>query len=403
MRLTLKFAVCAALIAYSSAAVAQSKYDAGASDSEIKVGNIMPYSGPVSALSIVGKAEAAYFKMVNEQGGINGRKINFISYDDAYSPPKTVEQARRLVEDDEVLFIAGSFGTAGNSAIQKYMNAKRVPQIFIASAADKWADPKHFPWSMGWMPSSRSEARYYAKYIIKNISDAKVAVLYQNDDFGKEYLIGLKEGLGDKASSMLVAEVAYEVTSPTIESQIVLIKSKEATVLINAATPKFAAQAIKKVGELGWKPVQFVTNASSQIASVMRPAGLDNAQGILSVQYIKDPGDQEWRDDPDVKEWREFMQRYYPDGNKDDSQTIWGYGVAKAVAQVIRQCGNELTRENVMRQAANLDFYNGVTLPGIKIKTGPGDFKPIEQFQMMRVKGDNWERFGEIIGEPTSE
>ncbi|MBR1301083.1 ABC transporter substrate-binding protein [Bradyrhizobium sp. AUGA SZCCT0042] len=403
MRLTTNFAVCAALIVYSSAAIAQSKYDAGASDSEIKVGNIMPYSGPVSALSIVGKAEAAYFKMINEQGGINGRKINFISYDDAYSPPKTVEQARRLVEDDEVLFMAGSFGTAGNSAIQKYMNAKRVPQIFIASAADKWADPKHFPWSMGWMPSSRSEARYYAKYIIKNISNAKVAVLYQNDDFGKEYLIGLKEGLGDKASSMLVAEVAYEVTSPTIESQIVLIKSKEPTVLINAATPKFAAQAIKKVGELGWKPVQFVTNASSQINSVMKPAGLDNAQGILSVQYIKDPGDQEWRDDPDVKEWREFMQRYYPDGNKDDSQTIWGYGVAKAIAQVIRQCGNELTRENVMRQAANLDFYNGVTLPGIKIKTGPGDFKPIEQFQMMRVKGDNWERFGEIIGEPTSE
>ncbi|MFK4539739.1 branched-chain amino acid transport system substrate-binding protein [Bradyrhizobium ottawaense] len=405
MRPNMLCAAGAALICHfvATAALAQSKYDAGASDTEIKIGNIMPYSGPVSALSIVGKAEAAYFKMLNEQGGINGRKINFISYDDAYSPPKTVEQARRLVEDDEILFMAGSFGTAGNSAIQKYMNAKKVPQIFIASAADKWADPKRFPWSMGWMPSSRSEARTYASYILKNIPDAKVAILYQNDDFGKEYLIGLKEGLGEKASSMLVAEVAYEVTSPTIESQVVLIKSKEPKVLVNAATPKFAAQAIKKVGELGWKPVQFLTNASSQFASVLRPAGLDNAQGILSVQYIKDPADPAWRDDPDVQEWRAFMQRYYPDGNKDDSQTLWGYGVGKAIAQVIRQCGNDLTRENVMRQAANLNYYNGVTLPGVKIKTSPTDFRPLEQFQMMRVNGENWERFGEIVGETSSD
>jgi branched-chain amino acid transport system substrate-binding protein len=405
MRLTLTIAACAGFFAYSYAmpALGQSKYDTGASDSEIKIGNMMPYSGPVSALSVVGKAEAAYFKMINEQGGIGGRKINFISYDDGYSPPKTVEQARRLVEGDEILFMAGSFGTAGNTAIHKYMNGKKVPQLFVASAAEKWADPLHFPWTMGWMPSSKSEARVYAKYIRKNFPDAKVAILYQNDDFGKEYLTGLKEGLGDEASTMLVAEVAYEVTSPTIESQVVLIKSKEPTVFLNAATPKFAAQAIKKIGELGWKPVQFVSNASTQINSVMKPAGLDNAQGVMSMQYMKSAMDPQWKDDPDMKEWISFMDRYYPDGNKDDSQTIWGYGVAKAIAQVIRQCGNDLTRENVMRQAASLDYYNGVTLPGIKIKTGPSDFRPLEQFQMMRVKGDSWERFGEIVDESSSE
>jgi len=393
----------AAILAFAASAVAQKKYDPGATDTEIKVGNTNPYSGPASPYGTVGKTQVGYFKMINDQGGINGRKINFISYDDAYSPPKTVEQARRLVESDEILFMAGSFGTAGNSAIHKYMNAKKVPHIFVASAADKWADPTHFPWTMGWMPSSKSEARIYAKYILKNMPDAKIAILYQNDDFGKEYLAGLREGLGDKVSSMLVAEVAYEVTSPTIESQIVLVKSKEPTVFVNAATPKFAAQAIKKTGELGWKPVQFVTNASSQINSVMKVAGLGNAQGIMSVQYMKDAKDPQWRDDPEMKEWAAFMDRYYTDGNKDDSQTIWGYGVARAIAQIVRQCGNDLTRENVMRQAVSLDYYNGVTLPGIKIETSATDFRPLEQFQMMRVKGDSWERFGEIVGEATSE
>jgi branched-chain amino acid transport system substrate-binding protein len=384
-------------------AYAQKRYDLGASDTEVKVGNIMPYSGPVSALSVVGKAEAAYFKMINDQGGINGRIIKFISYDDAYSPPKTVEQARRLVESDEVLFLAGTFGTAGNTAIHRYMNAKKVPHIFVASAADKWADPKRFPWTMGWMPSSQGEARVYGRHILKNYPGAKIGVLYQNDDFGKEYLIGLRDSLGDKADSLIVAAESYEVASPTIDSQIALIKSRNPDVFVNIATPKFAAQAIKKIAELGWKPVQFVTNASYQINTTMRPAGLENAQGILSVQYMKAAGDPQWNDDPGMKGWLQFMDKYYPEGNKYDSQTIWGYGVARAIEQVIRQCGDDLTRENVMKQAANLNFYNGVTLPGIMIKTGATDFSPLDQFQMMRVKGDSWERFGELLSGSKSE
>lgn len=401
MRFVLALVACVSGTALlsNSAVVAQPAYDTGASDTEVKIGNIMPYSGPVSALSVVGKAQSAYFKMINDQGGVNGRLIRFISYDDAYSPPKAVEQARRLVEDDGILFMAGSLGTASNSAIRKYMNLKKTPHIFVASAAEKWADPIQFPWTMGWMPSSRNEARVYAKYILQHYPGAKVAILYQNDDFGKEYLIGLKEGLGENAAAMLVAEVPYEVTSPTIESQIVSIKSKDPTVVVNAATPKFAAQAIKKIGELGWKPVQFVSNTSTQISSVMKVAGLPFAQGVMSVQYMKDAHDPQWKEDPDIKQWVTFMDRYYKDGNKDDSQVLWGYGVAKAIVQLVRQCGDDLTRQNVMRQAASMNFYNGVTLPGINVKTSPTDFRPLEQFQMMRVAGETWERFGGIIGD----
>ena len=379
-------------------AAAEKKYDAGASDTEIKIGNTMPYSGPLSALSGTGKAEAAYYKMINARGGINGRKINFISYDDGYSPPKTVEQARRLVESDEVLFLASTFGTAPNSAIQKYMNAKKVPHLFVASAADKWSDPKNFPWTIGWMPSSRGEALVYAKYVLQNHPTAKIAVLFQNDDFGKDYLVGLREGLGEKAGQMIVMEAPYEVTSPTIDSQLVQIKAANPDIFLNFSSAKVAAQSIRKMAELGWKPIHILSAASTPIEGVMRPAGFDNAQGILSVQYMKSAKDPQWNDDPDMKEWITFMNEFFPEGNKDDSQTIWGYGVAKAVVQVLIQCGDELTRANVMKQAANLDFYNGVTLPGIRIKTSPTNFRPINQFQMMRFKDGSWLGFGPLLG-----
>jgi len=341
--------------------------------------------------------------MINEQGGINGRKINFISYDDGYSPPKTVEQARKLVESDEVLFIMNPLGTPGNTAIQKYMNAKKVPQLFVSTGAAKWADPQNFPWTMGWQPSYQGEARVYAKYILKEFPGKKIGILFQNDDFGKDYLIGLKEGLGDKAGSLIISEVPYEVTSPTVDSQIVQIKSANPDIFINIATPKFAAQAIKKVGELGWKPVHLVTNVSASVASVMKPAGYENGQGVLSAAYMKDPKDPTWNNDAAMNTWRAFMDKYYPEGDKDDGATVFGYGVAQGIAQVLKQCGDNLTRENIMKQAANLDFEIGIYLPGTRIKTSPTDFSPLEQLQMMRFKGESWELFGPLMsGEKSS-
>jgi branched-chain amino acid transport system substrate-binding protein len=383
--------------AMASTALAQKKYDPGATDTEIKIGNIMPYSGPASAYATIGKTEAAYFRKINEEGGINGRKINFISYDDAYSPPKTVEQARKLVESDEVLLIFNPLGTPGNSAIQKYMNAKKVPQIFVSSGAAKWNDPKNFPWTIGWQPSYQVEARIYAAYILKNYPGKTIGVLYQNDDFGKDYLIGLHEGLGDQASKLITIEASYETSSPTVDSQVVQIKAANPDIFINVATPKFAAQAIKKIGELNWTPVQFLTNVSVSVGSVMKPAGFENSQGILSAHYLKDPQEPQWNNDPAMIEWRAFMTKYYPEGDQQDVSTTFGYAVAKGLEQVLRQCKDDLTRENVMKQVANLNFEIGVFLPGTRIKTSPTDFAPLEQLQMVRFKGESWELFGPLM------
>ena len=388
---------CVLAITLAGPASAQKKYDPGATDTEIKIGNIMPYSGPASAYATIGKTEDAYFKKLNAEGGINGRKINFISYDDGYNPAKTVEQARKLVEADEVLLVFNPLGTPGNTAIQKYMNAKKVPQIFVSTGAAKWNDPKTFPWTIGWQPNYQTEARIYATYILKNHPGKTIGVMYQNDDFGKDYLTGLREGLGDQASKLIVVESSYETTSPTVDSQVVQIKTANPDIFINISTPKFAAQAIKKLGELKWTPIHFLTNVSVSVGSVMKPAGYENGQGVLSAAYLKDPKDPQWKDDAGLNEWRVFMTKWYPEGDQEDAATVFGYGVAKGLEQVLRQCKDDLSRENIMKQAANLNFEIGVYLPGTKIKTSPTDFAPLEQLQMMRFKGESWELFGPLM------
>jgi branched-chain amino acid transport system substrate-binding protein len=380
----------------TSPVAAQKKYDPGASDSEIKIGNIMPYSGPASAYAEIGKTEAAYFRKVNAEGGVNGRKINFISYDDGYSPPKAVEQARKLVESDEVLLIFNPLGTPSNTAIQRYMNAKKVPQLFVATGASKWNDPQHFPWTMGWQPNYQSEARIYAEYLLKNHPQGKIGVLYQNDDFGKDYLKGLKEGINGKMQ--IVAEVPYETSDPTVDSQVINLKASGADVILNVATPKFAAQAIKKVAELGWKPLHIVSNVSASIGAALKPAGLDNSKGLLTAVYLKDVTDPTLKDDAGVREWSTFMDKYYPDGDKTSSNTVYGYLVAQTLVQVLKQCGDNLTRENAMKQAASLNGLElDMLLPGMKISTGPNDFAPIKQMQMGRFTGEHWESFGPLM------
>ncbi|WFU32459.1 ABC transporter substrate-binding protein [Bradyrhizobium brasilense] len=393
------FAAALALVAASgSAALAQKKYDTGASDTEIKIGNIMPYSGAASAYGVIGKTEEAYFRKINAEGGINGRKITFISYDDAYTPPKTVEQARKLVESDEVLLIFNSLGTPPNSAIQKYMNQKKVPQLFVATGATKWNDPQNFPWTMGWQPNYQSESIIYAKYILKNKPDAKIAVLYQNDDYGKDYLKGFKDGLGAKAASMIVAEDSYEVTEPTIDSHIVRLKASGADVFFNITTPKFAAQAIKKNAELGWKPLHFLNNVSGSIGSVIRPAGFENAQDIVSSQYFKDPTDAQWKTDKAMIAWNEFLDKYYPEANRADASVMYAYIVSQGLVHVLKACGDNLTRENIMKQAASIrDYEPGGLLPGVKVNTSATDFAPLSQLQLIRFKGETWERFGEVL------
>jgi branched-chain amino acid transport system substrate-binding protein len=369
----------------------------GVTNTELKIGQTMPYSGPASAYGTIGKAEAAYFKMVNDQGGVNGRKINLVSLDDGYSPPKTVEQIRRLVEEENVAFIFQSLGTPSNTAIQKYMNAKKVPQLFVATGASKWGDPKDFHWTMGWQPDYRTEARIYAKYILKEKPNAKIGVLYQNDDFGKDYLIGLKEGLGDKAK-MIVQEASYEVTDPTIDSQVVSLQSAGADVLVTAATPKFAAQTIRKAYDIGWKPLHLMTNVSVSVASVITPAGPEKAVGMISAAYIKDPNDPNWTDDAGMKQWRAFMAKDFPDGDVKDASNVYGYGVAMTLVQVLKQCGNDVSRENVMKQAANLkNFDVPVLLPGIIINTSPDDYYPIQQMQLQKWDGKTWVLFGDVI------
>ena len=391
-------AAIAILAAMSGGALAQKAYGPGVTDTEIKIGNIMPYSGPASAYGVIGKTEAAYFKKINDAGGINGRKINFISYDDGYSPPKTVEQARKLVESDEVLFIFNSLGTPPNSAIHKYMNAKKVPQLFVATGATKWNDPRNFPWTMGWQPSYQSEAQIYAKYLLKEKPDGKIAVLYQNDDYGKDYLKGLKDGLGAKAASMIIAEESFETTEPTVDDHIVKLKSSGADVFMDIATPKFAAQAIKKAGEIGWKPLHFLNNVSASVGAVIQPAGFENAQDIISAAYLKDPSDPQWANDAGMKDFLTFMSKDFPDGNKLDASTVVGYSVTQTLLQVLKQCGDDLTRENIMKQAASLkDFRVEMLLPGIKINTSATDFAPISSLQLMKFKGDKWVLFGDII------
>jgi branched-chain amino acid transport system substrate-binding protein len=393
------FAAAALFAATSFTALAQKKYGPGVTDTEIKIGNIMPYSGPASAYGVIGKTEAAYFNKVNAEGGINGRKINFISYDDGYSPPKTVEQARKLVESDEVLFIFNSLGTPTNSAIQKYMNQKKVPQLFVATGATKWNDPKDFPWTMGWQPNYQSEARIYAKYILQEKPNGKIGVLYQNDDYGKDYLKGLKDGLGDKAASMIIGEEAYETTVPTVDSQIVSLKAKGADVFVSITTPKFAAQSIKKVAELGWKPLFILNNVGASIGAVMKPSGFENGQDIISANYAKDATSAQWRDDPGMKKFYAFLDKYYPDANRADASVLTGYNVVQTVVAVLKQCGDDLTRENIMKQAANLkELEIDGLLPGIKIHTSPTDYAPIKQLQLMRFKGENWELFGPVMG-----
>jgi branched-chain amino acid transport system substrate-binding protein len=389
-----------ALIAFAAtncSALAQKKYDTGATDTEIKIGNIVPYSGPASAYGIIGRTEEAYFKMINENGGINGRQIKFISYDDAYSPPKAVEQVRKLVESDEVLVVFNALGTPSNTAIQKYLNSKKVPQLFVATGATKWNDPTHFPWTIGWQPSYQSEARIYAKFLMKEKPDAKVAVLYQNDDFGKDYLKGLRDGFAGKASA-IIAEESYEVSEPTIDNHIVKLKASGADVLISITTPKFAAQTIKKMAEIDWKALQIVANVSTSVGAVMKPAGFENGQGVLSAHYAKDAGDAQWKDDPGMKKFLAFLDKHYPDADRTNSQVIYGYGAAQTLTKVLEMCGNDLTRANIMKQAANLkDFTPDTLLPGIRMNTSATDFAPIEQLQMMRFKGEKWDLFGEVI------
>ncbi|MCP3461388.1 MULTISPECIES: ABC transporter substrate-binding protein [unclassified Bradyrhizobium] len=392
--LSAAFILCTAT---NGTALAQKKYDTGATDTEIRIGNIMPYSGPASAYGVIGKTEEAYFNKINAEGGINGRKIKFISYDDAYSPPKTLEQARKLVESDEVFLIFGSLGTSTNAAIRKYMNEKKVPQLFVASGASKWNDPKNYPWTMGWQPSYASEARIYAKYIIKEKPEARIAVLYQNDDFGKDYLRGLKDGLGPKAS-MIVLEDGYDTSEPAIDERVVKLKASGADVFISITTPKFAAQAIKKAAEINWHPMQIISNVSASVGGVIEPAGFEVSQGILSATYVKDGTDPQWNADDGMKRFYDFLAQFDPKANRLDAAVAFGYGAAQTMAKVLQMCGDDLTRENVMRQAASLkDFAPDTLLPGIKINTAPDNFAPIAQLQMMRFKGRSWELFGDVI------
>ena len=390
-------AVAASMVAMP--ALAQKKYDPGADDKEIKVGNIMPYSGPASAYGTIGKVAAAYFEKINAEGGINGRKIKFISLDDGYSPPKTVEQARKLVEEEEVLLIYNPLGTPPNSAIHKYMNQKKVPQLFVATGATKWGDPKNFPWTMGWQPNYQAEGKIYAAHILETKPDAKIAVLYQNDDYGKDYLHGFEAGLGDKAKTMIVSKLTYEVTDPTIDSQMVTMKASGADVFFNITTPKFAAQAIKKAAEIGWKPVHYLNNVSASVGSVLVPAGLDNSVGLISTQYLKDPTDPQWANDKGFLDWKEFMAKYYPGGDLKDGSNVYGYNVAQGLVQVLKQAGDNLTRENIMKQAASLNNLElPMMLPGVNAQTGPDDFFPIEREQLIRFDGKSWVRFGKVYG-----
>ena len=387
-----------ALLSGSRAAFAQKKYDNGASDTEIKLGHCGPYSGPASAYGVIGKGIEAYWKSVNDAGGINGRKVNFVTLDDGYSPAKTVEVVRQLVEQDKVLCLFNTLGTPSNTAIQKYMNQKKVPQLYVATGASKWGRPKEFPWTMGYQPDYHTEAVIYAKHILANIKDAKVGVLMQNDDFGKDYVDGFKEGLGKDAGNVIAKLVTYEVTDPTVESQIIQLKDSGANVFFNVATPKFAAQAIRKAADIGWKPAQYMTNVSASVTSVMKPAGFDNGQGIITAAYLKDPTDKRWEDDAEMKTWRAWMDKYMPGANQGDANYVYAYSVSFLMQQTLAKCGDTLTHENVMKQAANFQKLRvPMLLPGITVSTSPTDYYPIQAVQLQRFKGETWDLFGEVM------
>jgi branched-chain amino acid transport system substrate-binding protein len=391
-------ATALALALAAPAAHAQKKYDTGATDTEIKIGQTVPFSGPASAYATIGKTQAAYFNMINEQGGVNGRKINLIQYDDSYSPPKAVEQVRKLVESDEVLLTFQIIGTPSNAAVQKYLNGKKVPQLFAATGASKFTDPKNYPWTLGFNPNYFVEGRIYGQYIVKQYPDAKVGVLYQNDDLGRDYLNGIKSGLGDKAATMIVAEASYEVSDPTVDSQILKLKAAGADVLFDASTPKFAAQTIKKAAELGWKPVHILDINATSVGAVMQPAGLEASKGVISVNYGKDPLDPTWKDDPGMKRYLDFMAKYYPEGDKNSLFNTYGYSTAQLMVHVLKQCGDDLTRENILKQATNLkNVQLDLSLPGIVGNTTPNDYRVNKQLQMMKFNGERWELFGPIL------
>jgi len=401
-RLTRRTVLVAAPVALTFAAPraarAAKNYGPGVTDTEIKIGNTGPYSGPASSYGTIPKSMAAYYRMVNDHGGVNGRQINFISYDDGYTPPKTVEMTRKLVEQDQVLAVTSPLGTPTNSATWHYMNQHQVPQLFIASGATKWDDPKGHPWTIGWQPNYQSEGRIYATFIMTDQPDGKIGVLYQNDDAGKDYLKGVTDGLGDKHKSMIVLAASYEPTDPTIDSQIVAMKAAGCDVLVTAAIPKMAAQAIKKAAEIEWKPLHVLTSVANSVGATLKPAGLEISKGVVSDFYLKDPTDPQWKDDPGFQAWLAFMDKYYPDGDKSDSGNLYGPSIAATTAQVLKQCGDELTRENVMKQAANLhDFTTPLLLPGVRINTSPTDFAPIKQVQMARFDGTRWQLFGLIL------
>jgi ABC-type branched-subunit amino acid transport system substrate-binding protein len=382
----------------ASSAYAQKKYDTGATDTEIKIGQTNPFSGPASAYATIGKTQAAYIKMINDQGGVNGRKINLVQYDDAYSPPKAVEQVRKLVESDEVLLTFQLLGTPSNAAVQKYLNSKKVPQLFAATGASKFTDPKNFPWTMGFNPNYFVEGRIYGQYILKEYPNAKIGILYQNDDLGKDYQNGIKAGLGDKAAKMIVAEASYEVSDPTIDSQILKIKDAGADLFFSATTPKQAAQAIKKIAELGWKPVHILDINATSVGAVMKPAGLEASKGVISVNYGKDPLDPSWKDDAGMKKYFEFMAKYYPDGDKDSSFNSYGYMTTELLIHVLKACGDNLTRENVLKQATSLKNVKlDLLLPGITVNTTADDYRVNKQLQMMKFNGERWELFGPIL------
>ena len=383
-----------------SPASAQRKYDTGATDTEIKIGQTVPFSGPASAYAGIGKTQAAYLRMINEQGGINGRQLNLIQYDDAYSPPKAVEQVRKLVEGDEVLFTFQIIGTPSNAAVQKYLNARKVPQLLASTGASRFSDPQNAPWTIAFNPNYQSEGRIYAKYILQNHPDAKIGIFYQNDDLGRDYIAGLKTGLGEKAATMIVGEASYELSDPTIDSQIVKLKSLGADLLYDASTPRFAAQAIRKVADLNWKPVHILDINASPVSATLKPAGLDISKDIISTNYGKDPGDPQWKDDPGLKAYFAFMDKYYPEGDKLNTVNTYGYMTAELLVKILRQCGDDLTRENIMRQATSLKNITGsLSLPGMTINTSPTDYRINKQMQMMKFNGERWELFGPIIAD----
>jgi branched-chain amino acid transport system substrate-binding protein len=388
----------AAAAAFASAGSARAENAPGVTDTEIKIGQTMPYSGPASAYGVIGKAGTAYFKMINEMGGVNGRKINLISLDDGYSPPKTVEQVRRLVEDEKVAFLFNTLGTAPNLAIRQYLNDNKIPQLFVATGASTFSDPKHFPWTMGWQPNYQTEARIFGQNILKTKPDAKIGVLYQNDGFGKDYLIGLKEGLGPDHAGMVIKEASYETSEPTVDSQVVTLQGSGADVFLIAATPKFAAQAIRKSSDLGWNAVRYMTDVSQSISSVMKPAGLDKSKGVITAVYGKDSTDARWKDDPGYKQFAAFIEKYMTPNDLADANAVYGFGTAATMVQVLKQCGSDLSRENVMKEAANLkDLELPMLLPGMHINTSPDNFSPIRQMKLASFNGESWEQFGELL------